>query len=114
MQVIVTHIVSKLIVIFISDEFLFLYFEFGVERTFIYIILTLVEVVVFKIIYLYKYSRIAIINEYFLTNFVTSFNIVIIFWFAIIRITLEEHLRTRAYFQQFGKPFEIYRKVEIP
>ena len=79
-----------------------------------YIMLTLVEVIVFKIIYLYKYSRIAIINEYFLTNFVTSFNIVLIFWFTIIRIALKENVRTRAYFQQFGKPFEIYRKVEIP
>ena len=79
-----------------------------------YIMLTLVEVIVFKIIYLYKYSRIAIINEYFLTNFVTSFNIVILVWFTIIRIALEEHLRTSAYFQLLGKPFKNFRKVEFP
>ena len=96
------------------DEFMLFVFEFGIYRTHGYIILTLAEMVVFKIIYLYKYSRIGVINEYFLTNFVTSFNCVILFWFTIIRIALGEHLRTSAYFQLFAKPYEVYRKVEFP
>jgi hypothetical protein len=93
-----------------------LYFtwEFGLYRTLMYIAVTLAEMVIFKIIYIYKYSRIAIVNEYFLTNFVTSFNCVIIFWFTIIRLALGEHLRTRAYFQLFGKPYEVNRRVSYP
>ena len=79
-----------------------------------YIVVTLAEMVIFKIIYIYKYSRIAVVNEYSLTNFVTSFNCVIIFWFTIIRITLGENLRTRAYFKVFAKPYDVYRKVFFP
>ena len=42
----------------ISDDSLFFTLEFGIYRTLMYIMLTLAEVFVFKIIYLYKYSRI--------------------------------------------------------
>ena len=88
--------------------------EFGMNRTSMYLILTVAEMVIFKILYLYKYSRIAVMNEYFLTHFTILFNLVIIFGFTIIRISLEENMRTRLYFFLFGKPYEVYKKVNFP
>ena len=96
------------------DKLILFFVEFGLIRTMAYIMLTLAEMVMFKIIYLYKYSRIAVINEYFLTNFVTFFNCIVIFCFTIIRIQLGEHKKTRMYFQCFAEPFEVYRKVNVP
>ena len=76
--------------------------------------LIMTEMVMFKIVYIFKYSRIAAMNEYFLTRFITSFNFVVIFGFTIIRIVLKEHTGTRLYFYHFAKPYEVYKKVEIP
>ena len=70
--------------------------------------------VVFKIFYLYNFSRIAVIDEYFLTNFVTFFNGIVIFCFTLIRIQLGEHKKTRTYFKNFAEPSEVYRKVNFP
>ena len=99
---------------FVSDEFIFFLVYFGFVRTWQYIMLTLSEMVLFKILYLYKYSKIAVMDEYFLTNFVTFFNSITIFCFTVIRIQLGEHKKTRLYFQNFAEPFEIYRKVDFP
>ena len=79
-----------------------------------YFLLTVAEMVIFKILYLYKYSSIAVMNEYFLTKFTILFNFVIIFGFTIIRICLEEYMRSRVYFRFFGKPYEVYKKVNVP
>ena len=79
-----------------------------------YFTLTVAEMVIFKIIYLYKYSSIAVLNEYFLTNFTILFNLLIIFVSTIIRICLNENVRSRLYFRLFGKAFEVYKKVEFP
>ena len=76
------------------DEILYLVVEFGVIRTYMYVWVTCAEILVFKIIYMHNYSKISAMDEYFLTNFVTSFNILIIFVFSMIRICLKEHLRT--------------------
>ena len=99
---------------FVSDEVLFSIFWFGFWRTYMHSLLTITEMVLFKIVYIFKYSRIAAMNEYFLTRFITSFNFVVIFGFTIIRILLKEHTGTRRYFHQFAKPYEVYKKVEIP
>ena len=77
-------------------------------------LLTITEMVLFKIVYIFKYSLIAVMDEYFLTCFITSFNFLIIFGITIIRILLKEYAGTRHYFHQFGKPYEVYKKVEIP
>ena len=79
-----------------------------------YFTLTVAEMVIFKTLYLYKFSSIAVLNEYFLTNFTILFNLVIIFVFTMIRICLNENLRTRIYFQLFGRAFEVYKKVKVP
>ena len=97
-----------------SDEVLWSIFWFGYSRTYMHSLLTLTEMVLFKIVYIFKYSRIAAMNEYFLTFFITSFNFVVIFGFTIIRILLKEYAGTRRYFHQFAKPYEVYKKVEIP
>ena len=87
---------------------------FGLYRTWLYQIMTIAEMVIFKILYLYKYSNIAVMNEYFLTNFIILFNLVLIFYLTMIRICLGEHIRTRLYFRSYGRPHEVYKKVQIP
>ena len=98
----------------IIDAYAYLICEFGIYRIFMHIMLTLAEMVIFKILYLYKFSLIAAMDEYFLTNFVTFFNFMINFGLTIIRISLGEHKRTRMYFYNFAKPTEVYKRVLVP
>ena len=98
----------------IIDEFAYLIADFGFYRILMHTFLTLAEMVIFKILYLYKFSIIAAMDEYFLTNFITLFNIMINFGFAIIRISFGEHKRTRIYFNNFAKPTDVYKKVIWP
>ena len=76
--------------------------------------LTLTEMVIFKILYMYKFSIIVAMDEYFFTNFVTSLNGVINFGLTIIRLSLGEDRRTRLYFQNFAKSNEFYDKLPWP
>ena len=98
----------------ITDEYAYLILEFGVFRIFMHIVLTLAEMVIFKILYLYKFSVIAAMDEYFLTNFVTIFNFMVNFGLTIVRISLGEHKRTRMYFYNFAEPNEVYVRVLYP
>ena len=93
---------------------MYLAFQFGIHQTVRFTFLTTAEMFLFKILYISYYSRIAGVNEFFLTNFVTSFNIIITLGFAVIRICLEENLRTRIYYQSYAEPYEAYRKVHFP
>ena len=99
---------------FFIDEYAYLIGEFGFYRIFMHIMLTLAEMVIFKIVYMFKYSVIAALDEYFFTNFVTLCNVLINFIFAIIRITLGENKRTRIYFGKFAKPTDVYKRVPWP
>ena len=56
-----------------------------------YIILTLTEMTILKVIYIYKFSRIAALDEYFLTRIIIFFNFVFITIFNTIRLALKEH-----------------------
>ena len=98
----------------IIDENAYLIADFGTYRINMHILLTLAEMVVFKIIYMYKFSMIAALDEYFFTNFVTLCNVLINFIFSIIRITLGENKRTRVYFYNFAKPTDVYKRVPWP
>ena len=96
------------------DEYAYLICDFGLYRFATHFLLTLAEVVIFKIIYMYKFSVIAVMDEYFLTNFITSFNVLINFGLTIIRVWLNEHRRTKRYFDKFAKPYEVYKKIPWP
>ena len=96
------------------DEYAYLILDFGLHRFVIHFLLTLAEVVIFKIIYMYKFCIIAAMDEYFLTNLVTFLNCMINFGLATIRISLGEHRRTRMYFHNFAKPTEFYDKIPWP
>ena len=89
----------------IIDEYAYLICEFGMSRTLMHITLTMAETVIFKILYMYKYSVIVLMDEYFLTNFLTLFNVMINFGLAIIRVWLNEHRRTKIYFLNFAMMF---------
>ena len=98
----------------IIDEYGYLFIEFGMSRIIMHIMLTLAEMVIFKILYMFKFSVIAIMDEYYLTHFLTLFNIMINFGLAIIRVWLNEHRRTKRYFEKFAKPNEVYKKIPWP
>ena len=69
---------------------MFLSYEFGIYQTVRFAFLTAAEMLLFKVLYIYNYSRIAGVNEYFLTNFVTSFNVIITLGFSVVRIALKD------------------------
>ena len=96
------------------DEYAYLIFDFGFHRFITHFLLTLAEVMIFKIIYMYKFSIIAAMDENFLTNLVTFLNWMINFGLATIRILLGEARRTRMYFHNFAKPTEFYDKIPWP
>ena len=98
----------------IIDEFAYLIADFGVYRITMHFFLTLSEMVILKILYLSKFSIIAAMNENFLTNFITLFNVMINLGFGTIRVSLGEHKRTRIYFNNFAKPTDVYKKVIWP
>ena len=98
----------------IIGEYAYLICEFGMSRIIMHIMLTLAEMVIFKILYMFKFSVIAIMDEYFLTNFLTLFNIMINFGLTIIRVWLNEHRRTKRYFRNFAKPYDVYKKIPWP
>ena len=90
---------------------MFLIVEVGFYRILTQILLTLAEMVIFKILYMYKFSIIVAMDEYFFTNFVTLLNGVINVGLTTIRFSLGEHRRTRLYLHNFAKPNEFYTKL---
>ena len=98
----------------VVDEYTYLIAECGFYRIIMHVLLTLAEMVIVKILYIYKFFIIAAMDEYFLTYFITLFNIMINFGFTIIRYSLGEHRRTRVYFYNFAKPYEVYKRVIWP
>ena len=67
-----------------------------------YCLLTVTEMVLIQNLYIFKYSRIASINEYFLTFVLTSFNMVIVFGSLVIRIILKQHETNPLYALHFN------------
>ena len=98
----------------IIDEHAYLINEFGIARMITHMMLTLAEMVIFKIIYIFKFSCLAAMDEYFFTNFVTLLNFMINFGLTIIRFSLGEHRRTKLYFSNFAKPLEVYSRITWP
>ena len=98
----------------VLDEYAYTLCDFGLYRIVTHIALTMAEMVIFKILYLYKFSVIAAMDEYFLTNFVTIFNFMVNFGLTVVRISLGEHKRTRMYFYNFAEPNEVYIRVLYP
>ena len=95
----------------IIDEYAYHIADCGIHRILTHILLTISEMVIFKILYMYKFSTIVVLDEYFFTNLVTYLNGVINVGLAIIRISLGEQRRTILYFQNFAKPNEFYNKL---
>ena len=57
----------------------------------IYYLLTCTEIITLKVIYIYKYSTIAAMNEYFLTRFLISFNIIVAVFHILNLVTSKEY-----------------------
>ena len=99
---------------FALGEYAYLTAEFGLHRILVHQWLTLAEMVIFKIFYMYKFSVISVMDEYFLSHFLTLFNIMINIGLTIIRVLLNEHRRTSIYFRNFAKPNEVYKRIPWP
>ena len=83
----------------------------SIPRIITHILLTISEMVIFKNFYMYKFSIVVAMDEYFFTNFVTLLNGVINVGLTIIRFSLDEHKRTRLYLHNFAKQNEFYNKL---
>ena len=98
----------------IIDEYAhqsYLIADCGIHRMITHILLTISEMVIFKNFYMYKFSIVVAMDEYFFTNFVTLLNGVINVGLTIIRFSLDEHKRTRLYLHNFAKQNEFYNKL---
>ena len=98
----------------IIDEYAYYIANCGIHRIITHFLLTLSEMVIFKILYMYKFSMIVALDEYFFTNLVTLLNGMMHFGLTIIRYSLGEHRRTRLYFRNFAGPTEFYTKIHWP
>ena len=94
-----------------TDEYVYHIANCSIHRIIAHILLTVSEMVIFKILYMYKFSIIVAMDEYFFTNFVTLLNGVINVGLTTIRFSLGEHRRTRLYLHNFAKPNEFYNKL---
>ena len=86
----------------IIDEYAYHIANFCIHRIYAHILLTVSEMVIFKILYLHKFSIIASMDEYFFTNFVTLINFMINFGFTIVKYSLGEHRRSNTYLHIFA------------
>ena len=56
-----------------------------------FLLLTITEIFILKVLYIYKFSTIAVINEYFIKNILIGFNIIFIGINVIILGLLKEY-----------------------
>ena len=78
-----------------------------------YLTLTVTEMVTMKVIYIFKFSKIASMNEYVISNTLISFNIIIIFVITVLRITTGEYESSPffGYVNQQNQRTELHRNV---
>ena len=88
---------------FFLDITLSLVYYLGTTSYVFYISLIVAEMVMMKTLYIFNYSKIASMNEYFITKMLVLFNISIIFMNMISRLALREYEST---------PFLGYRNKE--
>ena len=110
----VSNIPNSFFIFYHTDEYAYLICQFGVHRILTHIGLTIAEMVIFKILYLHKFSIIASMDEYFFTNFVTLINFMINFGLTIIKFSLGEHRRSNTYLYIFAKPTEVHNTIPWP
>ena len=73
------------------DEILALIAYYGGISCSLYSVLSITEIIILKVLFIFKFSTIAAVNEYFLKKMIVSFNIIAIGIHFITRITLNEH-----------------------
>ena len=87
---------------------------FGSSGILIFNFLTITEIVVIKALYLYKYSRIAAMNEYFITSILTSFNLVMVAINVVTRLVLKEsHPLYNNGFNHHAQSPDFHKKVNL-
>ena len=63
--------------------------------------LTITEIIILKVLYIYKFSTIAVVNEYFIKNILIGFNMIFIGVNVIILGLLKEHETDPAFSKTF-------------
>ena len=79
---------------FFLDITLSLVYYLGTTSYVFYMSLIVAEMVMMKTLYIFNYSKIASMNEYFITKMLVLFNISIIFMNMISRLALREYEST--------------------
>ena len=81
----------------------------GMRFFYNYSLLTITEMVIVKLLYIYKFHRIAAMNEYFLTKIMTYFNCVISLVIIVISLKSSHYALQPYYiyyFESHSKPIE--------
>ena len=73
------------------DKTLALLVYYGTKSGLLFSVLLITEMIILKVLFIFKFSTLAAMNEYFLKNMIIMFNIVVITIHFIIRTTLNEH-----------------------
>ena len=64
---------------------------YGLRSFLLCFALIITEIIVLKVLYIFKFSTIAAVNEYFLSTIIILFDFVVVGIHFIIRITMNEH-----------------------
>ena len=80
--------------LYFLDITLSLVYYLGTTSYVFYLSLIVAEMVIMKTLYIFNYSKIASMNEYFITKMLVLFNISIIFMNMISRLALREYEST--------------------
>ena len=100
---------------------------YGIVGTTLFMILTITEMIIMKVIYIHKFSKVAVMNEYFISTILVAFNIVISIFVISLRVILKEYVNTPTLYRYFDQQIEkrtdiqqnairyvIIHKLEIP
>ena len=63
----------------------------GVVGCTLYFTLTMTEIVIMKVLYIFKFSTVTSVNEYFVKTFLISFNVVVVAIHVVMRLMLKEY-----------------------
>ena len=78
-----------------------------------YLTLTVTEMTILKTIYIFKYSKIASMNEYFITNILVNVNKIFVLMNIFVRLILKEYESSPflAYRNGHNQPTQLHKQA---
>ena len=85
---------------------------YGIIGTTIFMILTITEMIIMKVIYIHKFSKVAVMNEYFISTILVAFNIFISILVISLRVILKEYVNTPTLYRYFDQQTETRSELQ--